>query len=805
MVKPASTSPETTAIQQCKHCGDDCLSESVALEGFTFCCQGCATVYQILSENKLLDFYTLDQAAGAKQKHHQEQYDWLNLPELAERFIRYKDDHCVKVSIELPDIHCLSCVWLLENLSSIHSGIISCEVNYARKQATIFFAPEKISLAELAQLLAKIGYPPKFEQASKAKTSYNKGLYLRLGLAGFAFGNIMLFSFPEYFNLGADVSSGFLGDIIGYLLLGLSIPVLFYSGSYYLNGAFQGLKRGYISFDVPIALGMLALFSRSAYEVVSGIGPGYFDSLAGLIFFLLIGRWFQSITFNRLNFERDYEDYFPIAAYKVDESEQVVPIATADIQAGTTFLVRPGQLIPADGTLLNEEQVDVNYSFVTGEAEPQAISKGQQLYAGGRAVEQALKIMATAKAQDSYLLQLWQDTDAEQGSENDLFSEKLSKYFTLAIVSIALATFVFWYWTDEQYAFQAAIAVLIIACPCALALAKPFAYGTMMRLFAHKGLYLRSTHVLDRLKEVDEYVFDKTGTLLDSQSDGVQLINKKQDDIDAGIFLSMAMQSEHPKSQQIVRAFKQQNTTPLSIGLIKEHIGQGISLLQNDTTYTIGSATFCGLAKHAKGTYLVKNGQLCYHLKNDNSHFRPGVENMLLQLDNDHKHLLSGDQKPALERWQSYFDKDKLFFDQSPFDKKRYLSTISDKGGKSVMVGDGLNDTGALQTAHVGIAVAENIADFSPACDGILIADKLSNLPKSINTAKRLPNILAISYMLAFIYNIIGLSFAVTGKLSPVVAAILMPASSISVVLLAVGLTTLAHRKSHKNDIYHRN
>lgn len=777
----------------CTHCGDACGTDALQHAEQPFCCAGCVSVYQILREHNLLDFYAIDADAGQKQDKAKSDYAWLDVPKLAERVVSYREETRWQVSIELPAIHCASCLWLLERLPHIFPAVYQCRVDFGRKRANIAFDPTRLSFRQLAEHLAAIGYPPHFSgKAAEEAPRPDRSTMYRIGVAGFCFGNIMLLSFPEYFGLsaalGADAGAraGWMEAMLRYLLLGLSLPVLFYAGVPFLTGAREAFKARRVTIDVPIVIGMVALFGRSLYEIVASVGPGYLDSFSGLVFFLLIGRWFQSNTFDRLNFDREYEDYFPIAAYRESPAGQPEAVASADLQVGDVLLVRPGQIIPADGTLLNEKTCSIDYAFVTGEAEPKASTAGQSVFAGGRATAEALKIAVTKTADQSYLLGLWRDSANTREEEPVAPSEKLISAFTIGLLLIAASTFVYWVRADPSVAYRAAVAVLIIACPCALALAAPFAYGTLQRLLAGHGYYFRSSASLKRLLKTTTYVFDKTGTLTQSQQAyeldfmGGEVVEHTQ------VALGLAAQSSHPKSR-VVHALLSEakpGLRPANIGGVREVTGQGLLVEFQGRVYRLGSADFCGLAE--KGTYLTVDGEPYLKLNNTTVRLRPGISELLGKLDRpEETWLISGDNQPEGAFWDSFFARGKSRFEQSPFEKLRLVERLQSDGKFVLMVGDGLNDAGALRAANVGLAVNEHESTFNPACDGIVQADKLPLLAQVLKVGQRLRFVLWATYGLAFAYNLIGLSYAVTGTLSPVIAAVLMPVSSISIVVFA--------------------
>ncbi|MEL6142663.1 MAG: heavy metal translocating P-type ATPase metal-binding domain-containing protein, partial [Bacteroidota bacterium] len=575
---------------------------AVTVEDLSFCCQGCATVYSLLKANGLDDFYRIDTNAGQSQQNFTpKDYTWLDRSDLTTPFYQYQyqDGDIARVKLELPQIHCTSCIWLLENLSQLHPGIRSVSVNFAHRTAAICFAEKEISLRETAELLAKIGYPPSFQiKSGKKNKRGNRRLLYQIGLAGFTFGNIMLFSLPDYFGLDHDNTHLYFNRFFSFANLILSLPVLLYAGGDYLKAAYRGLKTRQLNIDLPISIGLLALFGRSAFEVLTQSGPGYFDSLAGLLFFLLIGRWFQDQTFKNLSFDHDYKSYFPLAANRMTSNGQIEAVGIGEIKAGDQLLIRAGDLIPADGILINDASFGIDYAFVTGESEPQLRMTGDQVYAGGRATKTSLEVIVEKSVDQSYLLQLWKEDAKEAAQQNRNLTDRASQYFTGAILFIATLTFIYW-WVNHNLseAINTATAVLIIACPCALALAIPFTYGSVLRLLGQQGLYLRSVKVVEDIQRITDIILDKTGTLTLAGHHHVVATMEDLHPTEASIILGMVQQSRHPKSRSLAQYFIGHGVEAGAINGIQEIPGKGLKYQEKANTYLVGSANFCGL-KH---------------------------------------------------------------------------------------------------------------------------------------------------------------------------------------------------------------
>ena len=399
---------------QCYHCGDSCNDSIIQVEEKSFCCNGCKTVYEIFSENDLTCYYDFQENPGAIPTEIQGKYDFLENKEIIEKLLDFNDDNTQIITLYIPHIHCSSCIWVLENLHKLNTKIASSQVDFPKKTVRISFNSEITSLKEIVLLLSSIGYEPyiSLEDYSSGKKKVDRSLIYKLGIAGFAFGNVMFLSFPEYFEV-----SGFWLDqyknIFRWLMLFFSLPVVFYSAKDYFISAYKGLRSKILNIDVPIALGISVLFIRSTIEVLFDLGTGFFDSLTGLVFFLLLGKFFQQKTYNFLSFERDYKSYFPIAVTRITTDQKEENVEIYDVKKGDRLLIRNEELIPVDGILINGN-AQIDYSFVTGEAEPVSKKSGDKLFAGGKQLSGILEMEVLSSVSQSYLTQLW---------SNDVFSK----------------------------------------------------------------------------------------------------------------------------------------------------------------------------------------------------------------------------------------------------------------------------------------------------------------------------------------------------------------------------------------------
>lgn len=785
---------EIVSVVSCHHCGDDCHDKQYLESSYTFCCHGCQMVYQLLADNNMSTYYALDKSPGLSRKDTKSNnFEYLDSKEIVNQLLFFNEGDISKIKVVLPQIHCSSCLWLLENVNRLNLGINSSRVNFLKKEVVIQFDNSKISLRQLVELLTKIGYEPDLKLDKLANKSVinreDRKLIYQIGLAGFVFGNIMLLSFPEY--LGYSQAS--LKMYVGYINIILSIPVMLYCGADYIKSAWTSIYYKNLNLDVPIAIGMVTLFSRSVYEILSGTGEGYLDSLAGFIFFLLIGKWFQSFTYKSLDFERSYKSYFPISA--TVKSDNIWTTRTLDkIQKGDILKIRNHELIPTDGVMLNGEG-KVDYSFVTGESDLIRKSKGDKLLAGGKYEGSSIEILVDKSVDQSYLTQLWNDNifKYHTASSSSKLVDAISKQFTYIVIVIALLTLTYWLYVDSTIAFSAFTAVLIVACPCALALAIPFTYGNMLRILSSQGFFLKNTSTIEDIQDINHIVFDKTGTLTDSSKIEIQYRGSGLSDDQKLLIASLTNNSTHPLSKAITKYLTPDHE--LSCKAFEEVIGEGIQAIIDGHKVRVGSEQFIFGIKtqhNTKGVFLEIDGLHLGFFTVQHS-FRKGIVDIIIRLKERFSlSLLSGDNDLEALRMKALFDhQSQVKFNQKPKDKLEYIKALQHQNQKVMMIGDGLNDAGALKQSNVGIVISDKANNFSPASDAIIDAESFENLYKYLTYVKKSRYIIYGAFALAFGYNIIGLSFAIAGQLSPVIAAILMPLSSVSVIIYGVGMSYL--------------
>lgn len=776
------------SMQYCFHCGLDIIKEEkIIFDEKNFCCNGCKTVYEIFSLNDMSCYYDFEKSPGATPQDIKGKYDFLDNESIVLKLLEFQEDKTAIISLSIPHIHCSSCIWILENLQRLQKGISASQVNFPEKKVRITYNPEIVSLKTIVNLLSSIGYEPyiSLENYETGKNNVDRSLTYKLGLAFFCFGNIMLLSFPEYFEVKEYWLDNY-RPFFRWLIFALSLPSFLYSASGYYVSAYKSIKSGMLNIDIPIALGIIIFFVRSTFDIIMDYGSGFFDSLTGLIFFMLLGKMFQIKTYSFLSFERDFKSYFPIAITRInsDASEESVPIY--DIQKGNRLLIRNQELIPVDGILISEK-AEIDYSFVTGEAIPITKKSGDKVFAGGKQVGKIIEMEVLHSVSQSYLTQLWSNDvfqkDVEQKHKS--ITDTISRYFTPILLIIAFAGFGYWIFIDANIAFNVFTAVLIVACPCALALTAPFTMGNVLRILGKKKFYLKNALVIEQLAKVDTIVFDKTGTITTNKKSNISYEGKLLSDENLIIVKNVLRASNHPLSRMLYEFLPESKR--FKINDFEEIAGKGIQASIEGNQIQIGSAAFVGKSEEnsiQQTSVHIKINEVYCGKYIFNNKYREGLPKLFEKLSLNYQiKVLSGDNEGERGTLESILPKGtELVFNQKPEQKLEFIKKLQLEGKNVMMVGDGLNDAGALAQSNIGISISENVNVFSPACDAILDAVEFKKLDYFLKLSKKAIKTIKMSFALSLIYNVVGLSFAITGNLLPLVAAIIMPLSTVTIV-----------------------
>ena len=790
-------STKTTSVCSCAHCGEEITHTHIHFADNDFCCDGCKMVYQLLNQTGLCDYYQLNEKPGInkRQSIRKDKFAFLDDADIQQKLISFSNEQQIHVCFYLPQMHCSSCLYLLENLHKLNPAIISSSVNFTKREVSIIFT-KKTTLRKVAELLTDIGYEPyiSLNQLKNEQPQTQKSAIYQLGVAGFCFANIMLLSFPEY--LGLNDFEHNLQTTFRYFNLLLSLPVLLYSAQVFYKSALKGLQHRFLNIDAPIVLAILVTFSRSVYEVTTGSGSGYFDSMTGIVFFMLIGRILQDKTYQQLSFERDYTSYFPVAV-TVMRNNQEIPTSLPNIKLSDTLLIHNEELIPADG-ILTKGKALIDYSFVTGESMPILKEMGEIVYAGGRQKAGNIEVLVMKEVSQSYLTSLWEKDSLKQNEEKNKpsFVHLFSQYFTIFLLTLACSTALYWYLHDASKIWSAVTAILIIACPCTLLLSSTFTNGKVLQILGNNHFYLRSASAIEAIAQIDNIVFDKTGTLTSTNGQQIRYEGTPLSDSQKASIALLASQSNHPLNKMLTKHLSIKPIKTVSITGFQEHTGKGIEAFINNQLFSIGSSIYI-LRKHneadvSTSLYVAQASEFLGRFIFENQ-YRENIAQLLHHLQPQYDlSIISGDNNGELNNLQKLAGKAAtIHFNQKPENKLQFIESLQHQGKKVMMIGDGLNDAGALKVSNIGIAIAEDCNNFTPASDAIIEAKQLPKLLKFIQLCKANKRIIVFSFILSILYNIVGLSIAVQGSLSPLVAAILMPSSSLTILLATFGSTIL--------------
>jgi Cu+-exporting ATPase len=686
----------------------------------------------------------------------------------------------------LPAIHCSSCIYLLENLQKINPLIIKSEANFTARTVEISVKKE-FKLSEVASLLESIGYKPELRKNTKEqKSAYDKKLLYKLGVAGFAFGSVMLWTFPEY--LGMDETFEDFRNFSAYLSLLVAVPVLFYSAWDYLKSAYTAIRTKQLNLDIPIAIGILVLFFQSATSVLMQEGSGYIDSFTGFVLFLLIGKWFQSKTYRNKAFDNDPKAFFPLGVHRLNENNETEVVVIDVLKKEDEILIHNEEIIPCDAELLDDEAT-IDTSFITGESDLIKLQKGDKVYAGSKLIGSARKLKVINSTDRSKFAAVWNNKSIRSEKKSVALEREhgLTRFFLIAVFLVAIVAGVIWYFRDPYRIPEIITAVLVVACPCALALSFPFVYGNAMRKLGNKGFYFKSTFEIEKLKVIDYVIFDKTGTLTKDKTESVFFDGElTQDTID--LVYAGTKESTHPYSRSINAFLTSKVQNGVDVKSFEEIPGKGwIMQTETGVEVKLGSSNFLSIDKpNITGSVLIIDGKFEGEFK-FKSELRQGVDYALHQIALP-KTILTGDNENDKNLFSEIKAAVSIHFNQSPLDKRNYIEEKSTQGKKVLFIGDGLNDSEALKASDLGVSVADDVFRFTPSCDAIIEGDKIQYLPAFLDFGKYTSTALTICMVFSLLYNIIGMTFAILGYVTPLFAAILMPLSSITIVFLSTAL-----------------
>ncbi|MCR6636823.1 heavy metal translocating P-type ATPase [Devosia sp.] len=691
-------------------------------------------------------------------------------------------DNLRQSEFSVPAIHCGACIRTIETALDAMPEVVSSRVNLSSKRVTVRWRDDGATTPPMVRRMVDLGYEPNlFSLEEAGKDAGLSALIRALAVAAFCSMNIMMFSGSVW--SGADAATR---DLLHWICAGLTLPALLYSGRTFYQSAWTALRSGRTNMDVPITVGIALAFALSLYDTIYSGDRVYYDAVASLIFFLLIGRTLDHAMRERARTAvKSLARLAPAGALVLDGPTGPAYLPLADIATGSTISVASGERIPLDGHILTGES-SLDRSLLTGESLAEPVGPGQTVPAGALNLSGPLTLKTTADERGSTLHRLVQLLDDAESTRNRYrrIADRAAAWYSPVVHLAAALAFIGWmlFNGDLHNATTVAIAVLIITCPCALGLAVPMVQVVAARRLFEAGVMVKDGSALERLADVDTVVFDKTGTLTTGLATPTALSGSSAD---IALAASLAARSRHPYSIAIARAFAN-DTPPIWLNPV-EHAGLGIEAHLNGQTYRLGRPGWSGPETENSGTIFSVNGKIlaAFAFEDD---LRPNAAlsaNSLLT--NNHLEVLSGDRPEIVAKLAEKLGisgRGGLLPDQ----KLHRITELETENHHVLMVGDGLNDTPAMVRAHVSMAPASAVDIGRNAADFVFLRNDLMAVPQTISVAREARKLVKQNLVLALLYNAIALPIAIAGLVNPFLAAVAMSASSVVVVLNALRL-----------------
>ena len=772
-------------IKSCLHCGEDTknLQED-------FCCRGCAAAYKIVNKMGLGSYYKFRQINHNDEgKIKPDAADEIDISQ----FVVSKKDGANSVSLIVQGLHCAACIWLIESILKKQENVISARINLTQKTLFLSWKGDAKDGNDLIHLIYEVGYkllPFDAEILQAADKKYNDTILRALAVAGFGAGNIMLLSvclwFSDAWNMGDAMR-----NLLQYFSALIALPVVIFCARPFFASAWKSTRAGYPNMDLAISIAIFLACLVSMLEMFRSARHVYFDSAVMLIFFLLIGRYLD-LRARKRAFSIATEFTLLSASFgRVEENSLIKILPPKQLKEGMILLVAVGEKIAADGIIIDGES-EIDNSTITGESLPAKARIGSEVFAGRINLIAPLKIRITKSAQNSLLSEIVKISAEVELKKNHYvrIADRLSKFYTPAVHLLAFITFCFWFKTGWEIALMNATAVLIITCPCALALAVPIVQTIAISRLLRRGILVKSGEALEKLLSAEVIIFDKTGSLtigrprlLGIEFISGEKISEQQKNEFLKLAASLAKNSRHPISQAIISAY-QEKLYELSA---LENQGFGLETNFENKILKLGRAEFCGITNQKNlhenklKTYLkFGDAELIFFFEDE---IKSDAKSVIARLKQLKKKiiLLSGDSENIVTNVAHELEISEFYFSQTPVSKVQFLEKLKAQNQKIIMVGDGLNDAPSLALADVSISfskasdIAQNIADI------IIQGEKLSPLIELINSTKKSLLLMKENLIIALIYNLIALPFAISGHVVPLIAALAMSSSSLLV------------------------
>jgi len=815
---PTPATADTDPVTACFHCGlpvPHGLDLTTAINGRDepVCCYGCQAVAQAIVDSGNVDFYRHRTAPSPTGQQllpdFIRQTQVYDHPEIQKTFVREAGEHQREAALIMEGIVCAACVWLNERHVAQLPGVLDVQVNYATHRARIRWDDRQIQLSDILQAIHHIGYTAHPYDPQRQQQTYERerrNQLRRIGIAGVLGMQVMVLSIALYAGDWSGMEAGF-RTFFRWIGLLLTTPVLLYSGAPFFRGAWRDLRNRSVGMDVPVALGILVAFGGSVQATLTGQGEVYFDSVVMFIFFLLSSRFFELMARKRgAETLEQLSHALPAMATRItmtEDGEQQDIIPLTDLQAGDTVLIRPGETVPADGTIMAGES-SVSEALLTGESTPTGKGTGERLIGGSINNESPLTLHVEQVGLDTVLAEIVRLLEQAQNEKPAItrVADRVAAWFVGAVLIVAAAVGAYWWQQAPDSWLPILVAVLVVTCPCALSLATPTAISAATGTMLARGLLTIRSHSLETLARSTHIIFDKTGTLTFGTPviSRIQCLSHLDERTVLAIAAALEQQSEHPAGKAIVTAAA--GSKSLTAHDFKNHPGAGISARIEERQWFIGNPEF--IAAHTDidsetlsdkigyGTEVVLADTRQPHarfLLNDT--IRPEAPAVIKALQTAGKQvvLMSGDNLAAAQQLAGEAGIEDVRAGMTPADKLQQVQALQQEGAVVVMVGDGINDAPVLAAADVSIVMRDAAHISQASADMVLLSNNLEALTSGILLARKTLGIIKQNLSWAVGYNLVALPAAAMGFVAPWMAAIGMSSSSLLVVLNALRLT----------------
>ncbi|HRX18035.1 MAG: heavy metal translocating P-type ATPase metal-binding domain-containing protein [Gemmatimonadales bacterium] len=785
----------------CAHCGLAVPPERRAIGSApAFCCGGCETAHGILRAGGLAQYYALGERRAAPVRPTGRSYDEFDHAAFEELYVSRRADGLATAELYLEGVHCASCVWLVERVPLLEAGIARAELDVRRSLLRVEWDPRAVPLSRIAQVLDRLGYPPHpFHGVAREamRRREDRAALVRIGVAGALAGNVMLIAFALY---AGDLQGMAPGErqMFRWVSLVLTLPALLFPGRVFFTGAWAALRTRALHMDLPIALALAAASVRGALNTITDSGPVYFDGVTLLVFLLLVGRYLQQRGQRAATDAAELLlSLTPRMARVRQDDGALRDVPTEALLPGMLVEVGAGQVFPADGTVVHGES-SVNRALLTGESVPVVVVPGDVVAAGSENVGAPVRVRVDAAGSASRLARLLAEVEANARRRAPVvaLANRLAGVFVALVLLLAAVTFLLWVGRDTALAWDHAIALLIVTCPCALALATPLAVSVAVGRAARAGIYIKGGDALELLARPGIMVLDKTGTVTAGRHD---LVAWDGDPRWRPVILALEEGAAHPVAEGFRRAWP--DLAPASLEGVRHDVLGGVSGRWDGREVAIGSPAFVashgaeitGWRERLAGAavtpvLLAIDGQVVA-VAGFGDPVRDGARDALdaLRARGWQTHLLSGDDTAVVTAVADAlgFAAHQVIARATPEEKLARIRALRAGAGVRavVMVGDGVNDAAAMTAAHVGVGVHGGAEASLLVADVHLTAPGLAPLQRLVEGATRTLGLIRRNMLWAVGYNAVGVALAMSGRLSPLVAAILMPVSSLTVVL----------------------